>query len=168
MSVLVGGANYLPWPVGNDIEDPLSRLSDPAPVCLSALATLVLKSDARLGEIGTEVAHPVFVSALYGDISADIGCMDAPVWIFPPPRGGGANSRLGFNGFTRDASGGVIPGVTAKLFLTATDVKQSETVSGADGSFIVSTAEAGSHFLVFYKSGTPDISGTTVNTLIGS
>lgn len=112
--------------------------------------------------------QPFLPSSFYGDGGLDVGILAAPVWIMPPPKPSGANGRLGFNGFSRDASGGVIAGVTVKCMLTATDTKQSEAVSDADGLFVVSTSEAGGHYLIFYKTGTPDIAGTTVNTLLGA
>ena len=114
------------------------------------------------------VIQPFLPSGLYGDLALDVGIIDAPVWVMPPPMPSGSNGRLGFNGFSRDASGGVIAGVTVKCMLTSTDTKQSEAVSDANGLFVVSTAEAGGHYLIFYKTGTPDISGTTVNTLLGA
>jgi hypothetical protein len=114
------------------------------------------------------VIQPFLPCGFYGGLALDVGILDAPVWVMPPPLPGGANGRLGFNGFSRDASGGVIAGVTVKCMLTATDTKQSEAVSDADGLFVVSTAEAGGHYLIFYKTGTPDIAGTTVNTLLGA
>ena len=52
--------------------------------------------------------------------------------------------------------------------LTLDDTKQSEGVSDENGFFTVSTSVAGNHYLIFYKTGTPDISGTTVNTLQGA
>lgn len=127
-----------------------------------------LDVDMRVMQRAQRLVQPFMPSSLLGDMAVDFGELAISPWILPPPVPSGANGRLGFNGFTRDASGGVIAGVTVKLFLTATDVKQSETVSNADGLFVVSTAAAGAHYLLFYKTGTPDISGTTVNTMLGA
>lgn len=124
--------------------------------------------DAVMGDPEPNITQPFMPSTFFGDFGSDVGVLSPLVWIMPPPNPSGGNGRLGFNGFSRDASGGVIAGVTVKCMLTATDTKQSEAVSDANGLFVVSTSEAGGHYLIFYKTGTPDISGTTVNTLLGA
>jgi hypothetical protein len=129
---------------------------------------LCIYPEDKLGTRGETIIQPYLPSKFYGDQAIDIGILDAPEWVIPPPLPGGCEARLGFNGFTRDASGGVIPGVTVKCMLTLDDTKQSETVSDENGYFIVSTAVAGGHYLIFYKADIVDISGTTVNTLQGA
>lgn len=161
MSVFIGAA--MPQFIICDDADPRSHLRARRTEQPSKGGLLRLEVEAPVGD-SHNITQPFALSAFYGDLAI----LDAPLWIMPPPMPGGANGRLGFNGFSRDASGGVIAGVTVKLFLTSTDVKQCETVSNTDGFFVVSTAEAGGHYLLFYKSGTPDVSGTTVNTLAGA
>ena len=165
MSQLVGAAMPSFWFACDD--DVRSHLHKPLVQMPERDGVLTVDVDVMPGRART-IIQPFLPSGLYGDQSLDIGALDAVVWIKSPPHPSGANGRLGFNGFTRDASGGVITGVTVKCMLTATDTKQSEAVSDADGVFVVSTAEAGGHYLIFYKTGTPDISGTTVNTLLGA
>jgi hypothetical protein len=88
----------------------------------------------------------------------------------------GTNGRYAFVGVTRDGYGTAVGGVTVKLFKTVgggnpdlKDVKIDETVSDVNGNFQVTTPYyPDTHYLVTYKSGTPDIQGTTVNTLIGA
>lgn len=166
MSVFIGDAS--PQSILCDDADPRSHLRAQRTEQPSLGGLLRLEVEAPVGDGSHSITQPFALSAFYGDLGVDVGILDAPLWIMPPPMPGGANGRLGFNGFSRDASGGVIAGVTVKLFLTSTDVKQCETVSNTDGFFVVSTAEAGGHYLLFYKAGTPDVSGTTVNTLAGA
>jgi len=80
----------------------------------------------------------------------------------------GSSSRFGIVGVTRDAYGSVLPSVTCKLFLTSTDVLLDQVISDANsGGYLLSTPfYPNDHYVVFYKVGTPDVCGTTVNTLI--
>jgi len=165
MSVFIGAA--LPQFILRDDDDERAGFGNPR-LDLQRSLLLRLDVDQRVMQRMQRYIQPFMPSSLYGDQDVDCVPLEISPWIFAPPVPGGANGRLGFNGFTRDASGGIIPGVTVKCMLTATDVKQSETVSDATGAFVVSTSEAGGHYLLFYKTGTPDLSGTTVNTLTGS
>ena len=73
---------------------------------------------------------------------------------------------LQIEGFTRDSLGAILPGCTVALFLTSGNVFVSSTVSDATGyfSFIVAS-NIPQYFLVGYLAGSPDVEGTTVNTL---
>ena len=166
MSVFIGAA--LPQFILKDDDDQRSHLRARRTTMPTQTNILRIDVDAKVGDPGLNFVQPFLPSCFFGDGAVDVGILDAPAWIIPPPMRSGANGRLGFNGFSRDASGGVISGVTVKCMLTATDTKQSETVSDANGLFVVSTSEAGAHYLIFYKTGVPDLSGTTVNTLLGA
>ena len=165
MSVFVGGGGGQVYLASDD--DPRSHLRARRTELPSSDGILRMDVDAPVGG-PRAVIQPFLPCGFYGDLALDVGILDEPAWVMPPPLPSGANGRLGFNGFSRDASGGVIAGVTVKCMLTATDTKQSEAVSDVNGLFVVSTAEAGGHYLIFYKTGTPDIAGTTVNTLLGA
>lgn len=88
----------------------------------------------------------------------------------------GAQSRFAFTGVTRDAYGTALGGVLVKLFKTSDgsypgtkDILMDEVVSDVSGNFQVTTAYyPDPHYLVTYKTGSPDVQGTTVNTLIGA
>lgn len=81
---------------------------------------------------------------------------------------GGTISRYGVVGVTRDVNNSPISGVTVKLYRTSTDEVVSTQVSDAAGNFTVTTPYyPDAHYVVMYKTGTPDIFCTTVNTLIG-
>ena len=73
------------------------------------------------------------------------------------------------SGVTKDGNGAVLGSCTVKLYRTADDVLLATTTSdAATGAYSFSQAGNGGSYVVAYKIGSPDISGTTVNTLIGS
>ena len=84
---------------------------------------------------------------------------------------GGTQSMLAIKGFCY-ASDGTTPisGVTVQIFVTATDTFLRDCVSAVDGAYEARTQmPAGTqHYLVAYKAGSPDVAGTTVNTLVGA
>lgn len=100
-----------------------------------------------------------------GDQAVDFGVRDG-VWWAQPEIVGGTTSRYGITGVTRDAYGSPVGGVTVKLFLTSDDSRVDQTVSDPVGTFLVSSPYLTGHYLVAYKTGTPDVEGTTVNTLV--
>lgn len=81
----------------------------------------------------------------------------------------GASSRYGFTGYTRDALGTVVASCTVKLFRTSDDLLLDTTTSDPTGLFLLNTAfYPDYHYIVAHKSGSPDIDGVSVNTLIGA
>jgi hypothetical protein len=102
---------------------------------------------------------------LLGSQGTDYGLMDS-VWWDQPEIVGGTTSRYGITGVTRDAYGSPVGGVTVKLFLTSDDTRVDQAVSDPVGTFLVSSPYLTGHYLVAYKTGTPDVEGTTVNTLV--
>ena len=92
--------------------------------------------------------------------------VEAQWWSWPYTRSG-CNGRLAFTGITRDQYGSPIGDCTVKLFLTSTDEKVAEVVSNANGEYTITTPyHPNGHWISVYKTGSPDIFGTTVNTLI--
>jgi hypothetical protein len=98
------------------------------------------------------------------------------VWWGRPEFSSGAVSRWAFTGVTRDGYGSALGGMTVKLFKTVgggspdlKDVKIDETTSDTSGNFTVySSYYPDTHYIVTFKSGTPNIQGVTANTLIGA
>jgi hypothetical protein len=81
----------------------------------------------------------------------------------------GASSRYGFVGVTRDAYGTPIASCTVKLFRTSDDLLLDTTTSDPSGNYLLNTAYyPDTHYLVAHKSGSPDVDGVSVNTLIGT
>jgi hypothetical protein len=72
------------------------------------------------------------------------------------------------SGVTRDSTGAVLAGCNVKLFRTADDSLVSQTTSDANGIYIIPASPALQHYLVTYKTGSPDVTGASVNTLTGA
>jgi len=72
-------------------------------------------------------------------------------------------------GFTRDNTGAILGNCIVELYLTATDEPLFKTTSDANGFFRFTAARysPATHYLVAYKAGSPDVAGTSVNTLQG-
>lgn len=90
------------------------------------------------------------------------GCYDS---YGPDERGGQQTKKL--TGITRDSS--AIPAGSCNVmgFVTTTNVFVGQVTSDSGGYYELPTAYAGvAHFLVVYRAGSPDIAGTTLNTLI--
>jgi hypothetical protein len=77
--------------------------------------------------------------------------------------GGRANFRI--SGVTRDSGGTILGSARVELFVTSMDVSIAEKISDASGNFAFDMPGTGPFYLVAYKTGSPDIAGTTVNTI---
>lgn len=72
-------------------------------------------------------------------------------------------------GITKDSAGAVLAGCTVTLYRTADDVEVDKVTSDASGNYEFRGAgPSTAYYVVAYKAGSPDVAGTTVNTLIGS
>lgn len=73
-------------------------------------------------------------------------------------------------GVTRDSTGTILGSCNVQLFETATDRYVADTTSdAATGEYEFRSASLSTaYFVVAYKAGSPDVAGTTVNTLVGS
>jgi hypothetical protein len=107
-------------------------------------------------------------SGFAGDISVDLSTLES-VWFEQPDMTSGANSRVGFQGVTRDVYNSPLGGVTCKLFRTSDDAKIDQIVSDPSGNYLLSSPYyPDAHFIVTYKTGSTDVFGSSVNTLIGA
>ena len=77
-----------------------------------------------------------------------------------------STSSVYIAGVTRDSAGVVIASATVQLFRTFDDSFQGEMVSDGSGAFSILAPGSGPFYLVAYKAGSPDVAGTTVNTLL--
>ena len=73
--------------------------------------------------------------------------------------------RTSILGVTKDSAGAPLGSVTVQLFRTSDDTFQTEVVSTAAGNYVLYPDVAGPFYIVAYKAGSPDVAGTTVNTL---
>jgi hypothetical protein len=81
-------------------------------------------------------------------------------------RSPGASVNFNLAGITRDSAGAILGNCRVELFITGRDVSIAETVSDAVGAFAFDMPGTGPFYLVAYKLGSPDVAGTTVNTLV--
>ena len=72
------------------------------------------------------------------------------------------------NGTTRDAAGTPLANCTVKLYRTADDSVAAVVISDGSGKFSIASSPALNHYLVAYLPGSPDVAGTTINTLVGA
>lgn len=71
-------------------------------------------------------------------------------------------------GVTKDSTGAALGGCTVDLYYTATKVLAQTTTSDASGNYSFNVDKTVSFYVVSYKTGAPDVAGTTVNTLAGA
>lgn len=88
----------------------------------------------------------------------------APYWEWPT-RWQGVHARFLITGRTLDSNGDPIGPCIVQGFLTETDEYIGAVSSNSLGEYILPTIYAGEHYLVAYKTGAPDIAGTTINTI---
>jgi len=71
-------------------------------------------------------------------------------------------------GVTRDVTGAALASCPIVLFRTADNSIAAQTTSDASGNYLVNASPALTHYAVAYKAGSPDVAGTTANTLVGA
>lgn len=99
-----------------------------------------------------------------GDQSADISMLSDRIYRYSDPwpnLPGGANGRLGFVGYTRDAYGSPLANCTVRCIRTSTNELVSQVTSNANGFYIATTPYSDAHFLVVHATG---VAGATVDT----
>lgn len=73
------------------------------------------------------------------------------------------------SGVTKDSSGVPIGSCAVKLFRTSDDLLMQTTVSDpTTGAYSFGAVGSANMYVVAYKAGSPDVAGTTVNTLVGT
>lgn len=79
-------------------------------------------------------------------------------------------AALYVSGVTKDSAGAVLGGCTVKLFRTADDIEVQESLSDGSGNYAFQPVNNGNgpYYVVAYKAGSPDVAGTTVNTVLGA
>lgn len=88
-----------------------------------------------------------------------------PVKSFPAISG---EQNFTISGVTKDSAGAVLGSVTVELFDTNTDTIKARTISDATTGYYIFYVMSGSNnYAVAYKTGAPDVAGTTANSLLG-
>lgn len=80
----------------------------------------------------------------------------------------GGGGWLKFTGVTRDSGGSVLGNTLVQLFHTSDDAFIQQQTTDATGAYDVYSPYSDGHYLVAYKAGSPDVAGTTVNTITGT
>jgi len=73
--------------------------------------------------------------------------------------------NMSLSGVTRDSTGATLGLCRVMIFRTEDNSFVTETTSDASGVWSVSLLKGGPFFEVCYKAGSPDVSGTSLNTL---
>lgn len=103
--------------------------------------------------------------------------MREAIWCDRPELNSGAVAAMGITGYTRDAYGSIVTSATVKLFNTSTvgnvakDTMLSEATSDPTTGFYqlyTPFYSETTHYIVCFKSGTPNIQGVTVNNLVSA
>ena len=71
------------------------------------------------------------------------------------------------SGSTLTAAGSPLPACSIALFRTADNSVAALTTSDGNGNYSIAASPALNHYAVAYLPGSPDVAGTTVNTLVG-
>lgn len=84
-----------------------------------------------------------------------------------PTHGAGSQNTKFLKGTCLDSVGAIVANAILEAFRTADNVMVGQATSFANGTYIIGTDNPVStqHYIVAYKAGSPDIAGTTVNTL---
>lgn len=92
--------------------------------------------------------------------------LGTPEFRVPQPQRG---PLYAISGVTRDSTGSALGSCTVKLYRTATDVLVDTTTSDVSGNYsFPNVTSQDAYYLVAYLDGSPDVEGTTDNTLVGA
>lgn len=72
------------------------------------------------------------------------------------------------DGVTRDANGAALASCLVKMMRTSDDEVIDSDTSDGSGNYSIIVSSGIDHYAVAYKDGTPDVAGTSVNTLQGA
>jgi len=141
----MGASNY----IAADIPHPMSNLPVLKDNVIYPYIDGLLWSNSRMASNGS--SEP--------ELSA--------TWSNPDMRYGGQQQRK-IIGTTRNSDGTATLGAAVvQGFITSTDAFVNQMVSDSGGYYEFCTPFPGvQHYLVAYKAGSPDVAGTTVNTLL--
>ena len=111
---------------------------------------------ARMGWGGKAASH--FRGALKAGWRGKVGTV-----VYRSP---GVQANCLVTGITRDSAGAVLTGCVVDLFLTGGDVLLASITSDGAGAFSFHNPGSGPFYIVAYKAGSPDVAGTTANTVL--
>lgn len=116
------------------------------------------------------LAHPNLrdLGQPYQSVTADMGINPVNVVVGIKQGFNRVMGRLNMtlSGVSRDSTGAALGNCQVLIFRTANKSFILETQSDGSGNWSVSMLVGGPFFLVEYKVGSPDVAGTSVNTLV--
>ena len=116
------------------------------------------------------LAHPNLrdLGQPYQSVTADMGINPVNVVVGIKQGFNRVMGRLNMtlSGVSRDSTGAALGNCQVLIFRTADKSFILETQSDGSGNWSVSMLVGGPFFLVEYKVGSPDVAGTSVNTLV--
>lgn len=79
-------------------------------------------------------------------------------------------TRYQISGVTKDAQGVALANCVVDIFMTRNDMLCASATSDADGNYSVGVSGVAglTFYAVAYKTGSPDVAGVTVNTLVAA
>lgn len=79
-------------------------------------------------------------------------------------------TRYQINGVCRDTNGVALANAIVQVFQTTTDILVTEVLSDATGAYSAGSSGVPglTFYAVAYKAGSPDVMGTTLNTLVAT
>ena len=77
-------------------------------------------------------------------------------------------ARYTISGITKDSTGATLASCAVELYRTADDSVAGRVTSDASGNYLLDASGSLTHYLVAYKAGSPDVAGTTLNTITGT
>lgn len=86
--------------------------------------------------------------------------------VFRSPKLDTRNPRVA--GYTIDSDGAILGSCVVKLFRTSDDLLIDTATSDSNGYYTLCATVGGPFYVIAYKAGNPDVSGTTVNSLAAS
>jgi hypothetical protein len=158
------------WPLRAISGQSVQMLQSGAPVKRTTAFLQPVLMGQKPRRLGGLMAPDVPVNLPWNTIGASI-LVDVPVafphvvhQLLPPPP-----TYFRITGTTRDSTGAVLGNCTVDWFNTADDVKLDSATSDANGLFEFRTGgqPPNAYYLVAYKAGSPDVAGTTINTITG-
>lgn len=79
---------------------------------------------------------------------------------------GDINPQYAVTGTAKTATGAIVVGATVRLYRTSDNTVVASTTSGSDGTYsFTGLIDTGPFYVIAYLAGSPDIAGTTVNTV---
>jgi hypothetical protein len=97
--------------------------------------------------------------------ASDSGGYWEPLEIYGAFDESGGGQKLFICGHTLDSNGNPLGSVTVQGFLTSNDQYIGQVVSDSAGYYELLTAFNQAHYVVAYLPGSPDVSGTSVDTI---